>query len=945
MVGGTASDPRPPVQAPPVGPEPKTDWHAQSTEQVLQALAVDPAQGLSPEAVVQRLRTHGHNRLPTVRGLPAWRRFLLQFHNPLIYVLLIAGGAALALQAHVDAAVILAVVLINALIGFVQEGQAEKAMDAVRGLLASRATVWRSGARQLIVAEDLVPGDLVLLESGDKVPADLRLLRCKNLRITEAALTGESVPVNKHTEAVWAQAPTGDRQCMAYSGTLVATGQGMGVVVATGVRTEIGQIGTLVREVQSLVTPLTRRLDQFARQITVFIVGVGTLSFAYGYVAARLPAHELFMAVVGLAVAAIPEGLPAIVTVLLAIGTRHMARQNAIVRRLPAVETLGSVSVICSDKTGTLTQNEMTAVHLVLPAQHLTDQHLRVTGAGYAPLGGFWAGDTPVLPAQTPQLLALARCAGLCNEARIEPLVQSQGAPQRAQTRGGAEVEADAAKGAAAGAWRMVGDPTEGALVTLAHKAGLSAEVLSAERRLDVIPFESEHRFMAVLVQARDDASEPEVLLKGAPEVVLRLCAHSGGQPLDGAHWQAAVADAAAQGQRVLALAQCRMPKGTRELSMADITPRFELLGLVGIIDPPRPEAMAAVAECQRAGIRVKMITGDHALTAAAIGAQLGLATGHTLTGEDIEAMDDEALKKRVLDTDVFARASPVHKLRLVHALQSQGYLVAMTGDGVNDAPALKAANMGVAMGHKGTDAAREASDLVLTDDNFATIARAVREGRVVFDNIKKTLLFTLPTNGGEAGVILLAIFWGVALPVTAGQILWVNLITAVTLSLAFAFEPGEEGVMRHGPRPPTEPLLTRPLVLRMVFVSLLMVAVTFSVFEWELARGSSLEMARTAAVNMLVVSELFYLFQARHFTRSAFRLETFTGNPVAIGVSLLMVALQLLFIYAPFMQAVFQTRPLDGLSWAVIGTLACALFVLIELEKALWRGFGVRRM
>lgn len=928
------------MQTPATGPEPSAHWHAQSAEQVLQTLAVDPSQGLSPDAVAQRLHQHGHNRLPAVRGLPAWRRFLLQFHNPLIYVLLIAGGVTLVLEAHVDALVILAVVLINALIGFVQEGQAEKAMDAVRGLLASQAHVWRSGARQPVAAEDLVPGDLVLLESGDKVPADLRLLRCKNLRITEAALTGESVPVGKHTEAVPAHAPTGDRLCMAYSGTLVANGQGMGVVVATGGRTEIGQIGTLVGGVQSLVTPLTRRLDQFARQITAFIVGVGAVSFAYGYWAAHLPAQELFMAVVGLAVAAIPEGLPAIVTVLLAIGTRRMARQNAIVRRLPAVEALGSVSVICSDKTGTLTQNEMTAVQVVLRSQRL-----RVTGAGYAPLGDFWAGDTAVQPAQTPQLLALARCAGLCNEARIEPQGLTAVQPLLKPTSGVLGSQAQAEADRAEGSWRMVGDPTEGALVTLAHKSGLSAEVLRTVQRLDVIPFESEHRFMAVLVQAQGDAGQPEVLLKGAPEVVLRLCTHSGGQPLDAAHWQAAVANAAAQGQRVLALAQCAMPGGTRQLSMDDIRPRFELLGLVGIIDPPRPEAMAAVAECQRAGIRVKMITGDHALTAAAIGAQLGLATCHTLTGEDIEAMDDEALINRVLDTDVFARASPVHKLRLVHALQAQGHLVAMTGDGVNDAPALKAANMGVAMGHKGTDAAREASDLVLTDDNFATIARAVREGRVVFDNIKKTLLFTLPTNGGEAGVIVLAIFWGVALPVTAGQILWVNLITAVTLSLAFAFEPGEEGVMRHGPRPPTEPLLTRPLLLRMVFVSLLMVAVTFSVFEWELSRGSSLEMARTAAVNMLVVSELFYLFHARHFTRSAFRLETFTGNPVAVGVSLLMVALQLLFTYAPFMQAVFQTRALDLLSWSVIGTLAGALFLLIELEKALWRWSGVRRM
>lgn len=570
MSGSPASDPRAPTQTPAAGPEPSAHWHAQSAAQVLQALAVDPAQGLSPDAVVQRLRTHGHNRLPTVRGLSAWRRFLLQFHNPLIYVLLIAGGVTLALRSHVDAVVILAVVLINALIGFVQEGQAEKAMDAVRGLLASRAHVWRSGARQPVAAEDLVPGDLVLLESGDKVPADLRLLRCKNLRITEAALTGESVPVGKHTEAVPAQAPTGDRLCMAYSGTLVANGQGMGVVVATGARTEIGQIGTLVGGVRSLVTPLTRRLDQFARQITAFIVGVGAVSFAYGYWAAHLPAQELFMAVVGLAVAAIPEGLPAIVTVLLAIGTRRMARQNAIVRRLPAVEALGSVSVICSDKTGTLTQNEMTAVQVVLPSLRL-----RVTGAGYAPLGDFWAGDTAVQPAHTPQLLALARCAGLCNEARIEPQGLTAVQPLLKPTSGVLGSQAQAEADRAEGSWRMVGDPTEGALVTLAHKSGLSAEVLRTVQRLDVIPFESEHRFMAVLVQAQGDAGQPEVLLKGAPEVVLRLCTHSGGQPLDAAHWQAAVANAAAQGQRVLALAQCAMPGGTRQLSMDDICPRF----------------------------------------------------------------------------------------------------------------------------------------------------------------------------------------------------------------------------------------------------------------------------------------------------------------------------------------------------------------------------------
>jgi magnesium-transporting ATPase (P-type) len=889
-------------------------WHAQSVQEVLQAQAVDPAQGLSTQQVAERQQRHGLNRLPERPGRAPWLRLLLQFHNPLIYVLLVAGMVMLVLQDYIDAGVIFAVVLINAGIGFVQEGQAEKALEAVRSMLASRANVWRDGQRQQISADELVPGDVVWLESGDKVPADMRLVRCKNLRMTEAALTGESVPVDKSTEPVASQASMGDRRSMAYAGTLVATGQGTGVVVATGVHTEIGKIGSLVGGLQALSTPLTRRLDQFARQITVFILGVGALSFAYGHWVAQMPAQAIFMAVVGLAVAAIPEGLPAIVTVVLAIGTRNMARQSAIVRRLPAVEALGSVTVICSDKTGTLTQNEMTSVHLVL-----ADRELQVQGAGYQPEGDFVHAGVPLDPAQAPDLLALARCALLCNDARI---VQD-----------------------GSGQWQLAGDPTEGALMTLAHKAGLEREALALDYpRLDEIPFDAEHRFMVVLVQAPD--GQRWLLLKGAPEVVLDLCTtQAAGQPLESACWHEAVARTAALGQRVLALAQCPWPADTATVQLDDITQRFDLLGLVGIIDPPRPEAVAAVAECQSAGIQVKMITGDHAITAAAIGAQLGLHAEGAITGEAIEAMDDARLQREVLQTDVFARASPAHKLRLIHALQAQGHLVAMTGDGVNDAPALKAANIGVAMGHKGTDAAREASDLVLTDDNFATIARAVREGRVVFDNIKKSLLFILPTNGGEAGVILLAIFAGVALPVTPGQILWVNLVTAVTLSLALAFEPGESGVMQHAPRLPQEPLLTRPLLARMLFVSFLMMGVTFTAFEWALARGGSLELARTTAVNALVFSELLYLFHARHFTRSALDRETFTGNPVALWVTAIMLVLQMLFTYAPPMQLFFQTEGLDATSWAVIGLLAVALFVAVELEKAVWRWRGVLRM
>ena len=892
----------------------ETAWYLLTADETARRLGVDPHAGLRADEAAQRLERYGRNSLPLPKRRGPWLRFALQFHNPLIYVLLVAGAITFGLEDYVDTGVIFGVVVINAVIGFIQEGKAEKALEAVRAMLASRATVLRDGERHEIDATLLVPGDIVLLESGARVPADLRLVRVKNLRINEAALTGESVPVDKSSDAVDAGASIGDRTCMAYSGTVTSFGQAHGVVVGTGQATEIGRIGSLVGEVQTLATPLTRRLDQFARQITLFILAVGLVAFLYGYFVRAMPMLDIFLAVVGLAVAAIPEGLPAVVTIVLAIGTRAMARNHAIVRRLPAVETLGSVTVICSDKTGTLTKNEMTAVRVMLP-----DQTLEVSGAGYAPEGGFHRDGMAVDAARDEALQALARCALLCNDAHLRQ---------------------DAATG-----WQLAGDPTEGALLTLALKAGLDPlEAASATPRADEIPFESEHRFMATL--HHDHAGHAFVLLKGAPERVLDLCDQgAGGQPLDRAAWEARMQEAAGAGQRVLALARRDMPAGTTALSMADIVPRFTLLGLVGIIDPPREEAIAAVADCQRAGLRVKMITGDHAITAAAIGRQLGLNADRALTGEAVASLDDDALRHAAMETDVFARASPEHKLRLVAALQARGELVAMTGDGVNDAPALKAADIGVAMGHKGTDAAREAADLVLTDDNFATIARAVREGRVVFDNIKKSLLFMLPTNGGEAGVILLAVFAGLALPVTAGQILWVNMITAVTLSLALAFEPAEPGVMRRPPRRPSEPLITRVLAARILYVSLLMIAVTFAVFEWELARGSRIEVARTAAVNMLVFGELVYLFNVRHFTAHAFTRDIFTGNPVALWVSVLLVGFQLLFTYAPPMQQVFHTAPLDGASWLLILALGLGKFLAVEAEKAVLRRLQVRSM
>jgi potassium/sodium efflux P-type ATPase len=904
---------------------PPPDWHNLSAEEVITRLD-SHAEGLCPAEAEARLLSFGQNKLPEVKRRSGWMRLLLQFHNPLIYVLMVAGIITLLLKDYVDAGVIFAVVLINALIGFIQEGKAEKALDAVRSMLASRANVWRGGERHNIDAQELVPGDIVLLESGDKIPADLRLLRVKNLRVTEAALTGESVPVEKQLQQVSRLASIGDRTCMAYSSTQVAFGQAHGIVVATGNQTEIGKIGTLVGDIHALSTPLTRRLDQFTRRITALILLVGLFTFLYGFYVIEMSSVAIFLAVVGLAVAAIPEGLPAIVTIVLAIGTRIMAKNHAIVRRLPAVETLGSVTVICSDKTGTLTRNEMTAIRVMLPAHDIA-----VSGTGYEPSGGFHLNDTHLDAEQDSAIQAIARCALLCNDAQL--------------------------KHDASGAWQLVGDPTEGALLSLALKAGLdAASTPKLFPRLDDIPFESERCYMATL--HHDHQGKAFILIKGAPERILALCTSQApvhgllqdsskitSATFDKADWQARMECAASCGERVLALAWCEVTSGKTTLSTEDITPRFELLGMVGLIDPPRNEAIQAVAECQRAGIRVKMITGDHAVTAAAIGRQLGLSTHEPLTGAVIETLDDEALKTRALQTDIIARASPEHKLRLVNALQSSGHLVAMTGDGVNDAPALKAADIGVAMGNKGTDAAREASDLVLTDDNFATIAQAVREGRVVFDNIKKSLLFILPTNGGQAGVILLAIFAGIALPVTAGQILWINMVTAVTLALALAFEPAEKGVMHHPPRAPQQPLITQALGIRILYVVILMILVTFFVFEWELARGSSIEMARTAAVNMLVVGELVYLFNVRHFTASAFNLETLTGNKIAIGVSVLLIILQLVFTYTTPMQQVFESTGLDILSWCVILGLGLLKFLAVEAEKAVWRSYKIYRM
>ncbi len=884
-------------------------WHAETPDDVLAHLDAD-RRGISGEEAGKRLQHYGPNRLTPPRRRGPLQRLLLQFHNVLIYTLLVAAAVTALLGHWVDTAVITGVVLVNAVIGFAQEGKAEKALEAIRRMLSLRATVERDGRRREVPAEELVPGDVVLLASGDKVPADLRLLKARGLRIDEAALTGESEPVNKAPGAVARDAALGDRSGMAYSGTLVTYGQGSGVVVATGDATELGRIGAMLQAVQQLTTPLLRKMQEFARRLTIAILGLAVAIFAFGLLVHGNTPADMFTAVVGLAVAAIPEGLPAILTVTLAIGVQRMARRNAIIRRLPAVETLGSVTVICSDKTGTLTRNEMT-VRRVVTARGTID----FSGVGYAPSGGFRDATGDIDPGTCPELGEVARGALLCNDAVLH---------------------------ATNGDWHLEGDPTEGALLTLALKAGLDPALENQESpRVDAIPFESQHRFMATL--HHDHAGHSFIYLKGAPERVLEMChwqrADGVDQPIDLAYWQQQVETQAAAGDRVLALAFRSTEPGMRELRFGDAEGGFTLLALFCIIDPARDEAIESVAQCRSAGIRVKMITGDHGVTARAIGKQLDIGDGrNVLTGPELEAMDDEALRRAVIETDVFARASPEHKLRLVEALQANRQVVAMTGDGVNDAPALKRADVGVAMGTKGTEAAKEAAEMVLADDNFASIAHAVEEGRTVYDNLLKAIIFLLPVNGGESLSLVAAIVFGATLPITPVQILWVNMVSSVALAMALAFEPTERDVMQRSPRPVDEPILSRFLVWRIALVSVLFQVGIFGMFEWALRRGASVEEARTIAVNTLVAMEVFYLFSVRYLRTPSFTFEGVKGTRAVLVAVATVFTLQLLFTYLPPMEVLFDSRPLPLLVGLEIVAVGVALLVVLELEKLLRR-------
>lgn len=896
---------------------PDQHWHHWTDKKVLDRLQTDRNRGLTQNEVKRRQRQLGLNVLTHTKDKSPLLIFLLQFHQPLIYILLGATLVTAALQEWVDAGVIFGVVLVNAIIGFLQESKAIKAIEALARRITSDATVIRDGARQNVSSTELVPGDLVLLQSGNKVSADLRLLDSRELQIDESTLTGESRPAQKHHATIGATTGLADRTNMGYSSTLVTYGSGTGVVVATGDRTEIGRINTLIAGVDVLTTPLTQKITHLSGLLLWVILSLAGVTLTVGMLRGET-LFTMFMAAVALSVGAIPEGLPAAMTITLAIGVARMAKRRAIVRKLPAVETLGSTTVICSDKTGTLTQNQMT-VQQVWAGGEL----FNLSGVGYLPQGQFNTNGLIVNPRDYPTLLECLTAATLCNDARLVL----------------AEHE-----------WQVEGDPTEGALLTAAKKAGIMPEQLAETMpRLDSIPFESQHQYMATL-NAQKNGQPNRLYLKGSVERIVARCSHAAGPDLyptdlNSERINQQVDNMTAQGMRVLAFAYTEWPHDNHTIDHQDVAGGLTFIGLQAMMDPPRPEAVQAVHNCQTAGIQVKMITGDHAGTAAAIARQVGLnhecnADGDsiTLSGDAITRLSDNELIAAADRVAVFARVSPEQKLRLVKALQAKQHVVAMTGDGVNDAPALRQANIGVAMGLTGTDVAREAADVVLTDDNFSSIEAAVEEGRNVFDNLVKFITWTLPTNIGEGLVILVAVFAGFTLPILPLQILWINMTTAVLLGLTLAFEPKEPGLMQRPPRAPQSPILSRPLLLRIVLVGILLLLGTFGLFQWQLCRGESIAAARTVAVNVFVFGELFYLFNCRSLSCSMFKLGVFSNRWLFVGVTA-MIGLQMLFTYLPAMQKIFGTEGLGMTEWLLIIAVSVAIYGIVGIEKRTRQG------
>jgi Ca2+-transporting ATPase len=886
-------------------------------------------QGLDEAEVIRRQEQHGSNQLAKAAGNNSLIIFWRQINNPISWVLIAAGLLAVLLSKGMDAAVVFGAVFINAIIGFIQEYSANREIAALARMVPENATVRRAGQQISIPATELVPGDIVMLASGDKIPADLRLLQVKNLHVEEAALTGESVPASKYSAAVAAEAVLGDRSCMAYGGTMVTQGTATGLVVATGNRTELGRINQLLNQTPQLETPLTQQLAVVSRYITLAVIVIAVLLFVYGLVVKAARIGEAAMTAITLAVAAIPEGLPAIITIALAIGVRRMARQHAVVRHLPAVETLGATTVICSDKTGTLTRNEMT-----VQAMWCNGRDFRLSGIGYRPEGTLeHAGTRLETPPDDLRELLLGGC--LCNDSTL--MLQD-------------------------GIWGISGDPTEAALVVAARKTGLDEKTLRmACPRLDVIPFESDTKYMATL--NRCDGTDM-VFIKGAPEIIMARC------DLDTAGRQQ-VQDAqnamAGQGMRVLALARRLADPDMPPLTTERVQSGFLFLGLMGMIDPPRQEAIDAIALCHRAGITVKMITGDHHMTAAAIGQELGIIEDRreAMSGAELDTLDDAGLRQAAQHYHVFARVSPEHKIRLVKALQTEGHVVAMTGDGVNDAPALKRADIGIAMGITGTAVSQAAAKIVLADDNFATIAAAVEEGRRVYDNLIKSLAFVLPTNLGLGLILAAGMFFfptieveqighELLLPMSPTQILWINLVASITLSIPLAFERLEPQAMNRPPRRKDEPVFSMFIMIRTLLMALLMATGTCLLFHWEYFRiiGSAatgtaaipLDLHRYAlaegqaiAVTTVTLFQIFYLFHCRSLKDGLAATGWFSNPVVWLGIGTLLI-LQAGFIYLPFMNTLFGCAPLDGAAWLRAGLASISVIPILSIEKWLWR-------
>jgi cation-transporting P-type ATPase F len=899
------------------------EWHSLPPNKVIQMLQTDIEKGLTSIEVKRRLEKFGENVISIKRGKNPLFSFLLQFKQPLVLMLIIAGSITSLLQEWVDTGVIFGVVIANAIIGFIQEYKASKAIQALVKIVTSENVIIRNGRKARIISRDVVPGDIIQIRSGDKIPADMRLYHVRDLKIDESILTGESTSVQKQTQIFPPLTNLAERKNMAYAGTLVVNGYGIGVVVSTGDNTETGKISQAMYQAEEIETPLTRKISYFSKNLLLVILALSILTFIFGILVTQRTLNELFMEVVAISVSIIPEGLPAAMTIILAVGVGYMAKRKAIIRKLPAVETLGSTTIICSDKTGTITENQMTVIVI-----YADGKSFDVTGTGFQPIGEIRFNQVSV---DINRYNALKECltAGLvCNDSDV---IQTENN------------------------WEAKGDPTEVALIVSAHKVNLKQTVAESLYRVDAIPFESHLQFMATL---HDNArGERVIYVKGSVEKIIAMCSYQlkdiptrieNLTEITISELHEIADQMASRGLRVLAFAKKNISNNNnKKLEISDVETDLTFLGYQAMLDPPRPEVIDSIRECHSAGIRVKMITGDNLKTAISIGEQVGLnRTLHggkkhnkivAITGKELQQYSNDKLIEIVYKTDVFARVLSEQKFTIVKALQAKGNIVAMTGDGVNDAPALKQADVGIAMGITGTEVSKEASDIILTDDNFASIKSAVEEGRRTLDTLTKFITWTLPTGFGEGLVILASIFTGLVLPILPVQILWINMTTALALGTMLIFEPKESDVMKRPPRKPDASILTIDLIIQIALVSTSILLSVYGLFEWELQEGHSIEEARTVAVNTIVMIETFYLFNCRSLTKSILKMGFFSNRLIFLGIGI-MILLQIIFTYLSTMNEIFQSQPIDIYSWLKIIGVSFVTFIIIEIKKSLRR-------